>query len=266
MATTRGEMEFVEVRHDDGVAIVTMNRPNVRNAINDAMRAEMIETFDRLGSDKAVKAIVLTGAGKGFCSGGDVSGMRQRLEAPAGEVAFNGWKRQLSTHKGVAAIHNVMKPVIAAVNGPAMGLGFDMALACDFIMAADTATMAVNFIKRGLVSDGGGMYFLPRRVGLSKAKELLFTGRTLDAAEALDLGMIDRIAPAADLVPSAIAWAKELSQGSSAALALTKSIIDRSFETTDDQVFALGRQAQATCYTTAEHRASVEAFLAKIGK
>ncbi|MFD2816751.1 enoyl-CoA hydratase/isomerase family protein [Paracoccus aerius] len=127
--------------------------------------------------------------------------MRARLDAPAGEVAFNGWKRQGRTHRGVAAIHGLGKPVIAAMNGAAFGLGLDMALSCDFIIAARGAKMAMSFIKRGLVSDGGGMYFLPRRVGLAKAKELILTGRTVEAEEALAMGMVDRIAEPDPLSP-----------------------------------------------------------------
>lgn len=258
--------DFITVAERDGIATITMNRPDVRNAINDQMRAELIAAFNEAGADKAVRAIVLTGAGKGFCSGGDIGGMRGRLDAPAGEVAFNGWKRQQSTHRGVAAIHGVAKPVIAAMNGAAFGLGLDMALACDFIIAARGAKMAMSFIKRGLVSDGGGMYFLPRRIGLVKTKELILTGRVLETDEALSIGMIDRVAEPEALLDAAQAWAEELSQGSPAAIALTKTILDKTFESTDEQVFALGREAQAICYTTAEHRKSVEDFLNKTSK
>lgn len=258
--------DFIAVTERNGIATITMNRPDVRNAINDQMRAELIAAFNDAGADKAVRGIILTGAGKGFCSGGDIGGMRGRLDAPAGEVAFNGWKRQQSTHRGVAAIHGVSKPVIAAMNGAAFGLGLDMALACDFIIAARGAKMAMSFIKRGLVSDGGGMYFLPRRVGLVKTKELILTGRVLETDEALSIGMIDRIAEPGALLDAAQAWAEELSQGSPAAIALTKSILDKTFESTDEQVFALGREAQAICYTTAEHRQSVEDFLNKTSK
>lgn len=257
--------EFVAVTHVNGIATITLNRPELRNAINDQMRAELIAAFEDVGADKSVRGIILTGAGKGFCSGGDIAGMRARLDAPAGEVAFNGWKRQQSTHKGVAAIHHIPKPVIAAVNGAAFGLGLDMALACDFIIAAEGAKMSMSFLKRGLVSDGGGMYFLPRRVGLAKAKELILTARVVQPDEALAIGMIDRIAPAEALLDQAQAWAEELTVASPAAIALTKAIMDKTFESTDEQIFALGREAQAICYTTAEHRNSVEAFLAKTG-
>jgi enoyl-CoA hydratase/carnithine racemase len=254
---------LVELTLEDGIAIVTLNRPEVRNAINDALRAEFVAVLDRVGADEAVRAVVLTGAGKAFCSGGDISGMKERLNAPAGEVGFNGWRRQGQTHRSIALLHGLPKPVIAAVNGAAAGLGCDMALACDFILASEQAAFSMSFVKRGLVSDGGGMYFLPRRVGLPRAKELIFTGRNVDATEALAIGLADRVAPAATLVADAVAWARALSQGSRASIAFSKAILDRTFESAEEQVFALGREAQAVCYTTAEHQASVAAFLNK---
>lgn len=254
---------LVELIVEDTIAIVTLNRPEVRNAINDALRAELIAALERIAADEAVRAVVLTGRGKAFCAGGDISGMKERLKVPAGEVAFNGWRRQGQTHKSVALLHGMPKPVIAAVNGAAAGLGCDMALACDFIVASEQAAFTMSFVKRGLVSDGGGMYFLPRRVGLPRAKELIFTGRTVDAKEALAIGLADRVAPGDRLVAEAAAWAREMSRGSRASVALSKAILDRTFETPEEQVFALGREAQAVCYTTAEHRESVEAFLNK---
>lgn len=257
---------LVELTIESGVAIVTLNRPEVRNAINDALRTELISVLERVAADEAVRAVVLTGKGKAFCAGGDIAGMKERLKAPAGQVAFNGWRRQGQTHKSVALLHGLPKPVIAAVNGAAAGLGCDMALACDFIVASEEAAFTMSFVKRGLVSDGGGMYFLPRRVGLPRAKELIFTGRMVDAEEALTIGLADRVAPAETLVADAAAWARELGQGSRASIALSKAILDRTFETAEEQVFALGREAQAVCYTTAEHRESVEAFLNKTGR
>ncbi|MCD1636494.1 enoyl-CoA hydratase/isomerase family protein [Martelella mediterranea] len=255
--------EFIEVEIRDAVAIIRLNRPDVRNAINDQMRAEMIAAFEWADRSSEIRAVILTGAGKGFCSGGDIGGMRERLNAPQGDVAFNGWTRQKQTHRSVAVIHGCTKPVIAAVNGAAVGLGLDMAMACDFIVAVEGAKMSMSFLKRGLVSDGGGMYFLPRRVGLVRAKELILSGRIVLAEEGLSIGLVDRVTSADDLLDSACAWARELTQGSPAAIALTKSILDKTFESSDDEVFSLGRQAQAMCYTTKEHRASIEAFLDK---
>jgi enoyl-CoA hydratase/carnithine racemase len=257
---------LVELTIEDTVAIVKLNRPEVRNAIDDALRQEFIAVCERVAADEAVRAVVLTGAGKSFCAGGDIAGMKERLKAPSGEVGYNGWRRQGQTHKSVALLHGLPKPVIAAVNGAAAGLGCDMALACDFIVASEDAQFTMSFVKRGLVSDGGGMYFLPRRVGLSRAKELIFTGRVVDAKEALSIGLADRVSPAEKLVSDAVDWARELSHGSRASIAFSKAILDRTFETAEEQVFALGREAQAVCYTTAEHRASVEAFLNKTGR
>lgn len=248
---------------ENGIATLTLNRPEVRNAIDDAMRSELLATLDTLGRDPGVRALIVTGAGKGFCSGGDVKGMMQRMAEPATELAINGWRRQQRTHHAIAALHALGKPTIAAVNGAATGLGCDVALCCDFIIASDAASFAMSYIRRGLIPDGGGMYFLPRRVGLARAKELIFTGRTLAPAEALALGMIERVTAPDRLLTDARAWADELSRGSSAALALSKAILDQTFEATMDQVFASGSQAQAICYTTAEHHASVDAFLAK---
>ena len=171
---------LVELTIKDTVGIVKLNRPEVRNAINDVLRHEFIAVLERVAADETVRAVVLTGEGKSFCAGGDISGMKERLKAAHGEVGFNGWRRQGQTHKSIALLHGLPKPVIAAVNGAAAGLGCDMALACDFIVAAQDAQFTMSFVKRGLVSDGGGMYFLPRRVGLARAKELLATVKTED--------------------------------------------------------------------------------------
>ena len=258
--------QFVELKIEDKIAIVTLNRPEVRNAINDAMRSEFVAVLESVAKDDGVRAVVLTGQGKAFCAGGDIAGMKERLKAPPGEVGFNGWRRQGQVHRSVGLLHGMPKPVIAAVNGAAAGLGCDMALACDFIVASDAAMFTMSFVKRGLVSDGGGMYFLPRRVGLPKAKELIFTGRNVDAKEALAIGLADRVVPASSLVADAAAWARELSQGSQVSIAFSKAILDRTFESSEEQVFALGREAQGVCYTSQEHRDAVEAFLNKTAR
>ncbi len=253
--------DFIGVSIVDAVATLTLNRPEVRNAIDDAMRSELIDVLSELDASPAVRVVIVTGAGKAFCAGGDVSGMQARLQAPADAIAYNGWLRQRQTHRSISVLHGMMKPTIAAVNGPAVGLGCDLALACDFIVAGRSAKFAMSFINRGLVSDGGGMYFLPRRVGLSKAKEMIYTGREVQSVEALEMGLADRIADDDKLLESTHSWAAELSKGSPTAIALAKPILDKTFETSEEQLFAFGRQAQAICYTSAEHRASVQAFL-----
>ncbi|MFL1463071.1 enoyl-CoA hydratase/isomerase family protein [Roseococcus sp. DSY-14] len=253
----------IETAVEDGIATLRLNRPEVRNAMDDAMRAEVIATLEGWAADPAVRALVLTGAGAAFCAGGDVRGMQQRLAAPPEEVAMNGWRRQGRTHRCVALLHTFPKPTVAAVNGAAAGLGADLALACDFILAGESAMFTMSFLARGLIPDGGGMYFLPRRVGLARAKELVFSARRVQAAEALAIGLADRLAPDAGLHAAATAWARELSAHSPAALALAKSVLDRSLEMGFEEVLAEGSKAQAICYTTAEHRAAVAAFLGK---
>jgi enoyl-CoA hydratase/carnithine racemase len=254
---------LVQLQVEGGIATLTLNRPDKRNAMSDAMRSEFIHALERVAADKAIRALVLTGAGKGFCAGGDIAGMEKRMNAPTGEIAFNGWHRQQRVHHTQMLLHTMPKPVIAAVNGAASGLGADTALACDFIIASEWASFTWSYIHRGIVPDGGGMYFLPRRVGLPRAKELIFTGRKVEVDEALALGIVDRKTTADRLLADAHAWAAELSKGSATALALTKTILDQSFELPAQQVFAQGSQAQGICYTSTEHRESVMAFLAK---
>ncbi len=255
--------ELIELSVVQGIATLTLNRPDKRNAMSDDMRSAFIAALERVSADKAIRALVITGKGKGFCAGGDVAGMEKRMAAPQGEVGFNGWARQQRVHYTQSLLHTMPKPTIAAVNGAASGLGADTALACDFIIASEHASFTWSYIHRGLIPDGGGMYFLPRRVGLSKAKELIFTGRKVHADEALQLGISDRQCSADSLLSDAQAWANELSQGSATALALGKTIINQSFELPTEQVFAQGSQAQGICYTSGEHRESVMTFLAK---
>jgi 2-(1,2-epoxy-1,2-dihydrophenyl)acetyl-CoA isomerase len=255
--------DLIALDVQDGIATLTFNRPDKRNAMNDEMRTQFIEALDTVASAQAVRALVLTGAGKGFCAGGDIAGMERRMQAPPGEVGFNGWHRQRRVHHTQALLHTMPKPTIAAVNGAAAGLGADTALACDFIIASQSASFTWSYLHRGLIPDGGGMYFLPRRVGLSKAKELIFSGRRVDADEAFALGIVDRKTSADTLVAHAHAWARELCRGSATALALGKTILNQSFESSADQVFMQGSQAQGICYTSSEHRDAVMAFLAK---
>src|SRR5690606_27287706 len=216
---------LITLQVNDSIATITFNRPEKRNAMSDEMRAEFAHALESVAADRTIRALVLTGAGKGFCAGGDISGMQKRVNAPAGEVGFNGWHRQQGVHRVQTLLHTMPKPVIAAVNGAASGLGADTALACDFIIASEWASFSWSYILRGIIPDGGGMYFLPRRIGLVKAKELIFTGRKVNVDEALSLGIVDRKTSAENLVADAHQWARELTVGSAAALALGKTIL-----------------------------------------
>ena len=240
-----GRRVELTIDSSSGVAVVTFNRPEVRNAIDDATRAELQELLDRAADDPEIKALVLTGKGPAFCAGGDISAMQRRL------------------HATITTLHTLEKPTLAAVNGAAAGLGMDLALCCDFIVASEQAFFAMSYVERGLIPDGGGLYFLPRRVGLPRAKEMIFSARRVMADEALTIGLADRVVPAENLLESAVQWAAELGANAGTALALSKSILDQTFELGADQAFALGAQAQAICYTTDEHHQAVTAFLAR---
>lgn len=257
-ATLDTRVEFTVER---GVAVATLNRPAVRNAIDEGTRAELGEILERVAADNDIHALVLTGNGKAFCAGGDISAMQQRLGESPGTLGGKGWLRQRRLHGMIGALHSLEKPTIAAVNGAAAGLGMDMALCCDFIVASEQAFFTMSYVQRGLIPDGGGLYFLPRRVGLPRAKELIFSARRVLAEEALAIGLADRVVPAERLLQAATDWAAELGSGNRTALALSKAILDQTFELTADQAFALGAQAQAICYTTDEHQESVAAFL-----
>lgn len=242
-------------------AVLTLNRPEARNAISDAMREELCDTLEQLNADNQVRIVVLTGAGSAFCSGGDIRAMRERLAAPPGTVAVEGWRRQHRTFNLSKTLHDLDKVTIAAVNGPATGLGFDLAVACDFIVASPTAWFSASFVDRGLVADGGGLYYLPRRIGLQKSKDLLFSGRRVDAAEAEAIGIVDILAGEGRLLEDVHTYAQRFSEKPCASIMLMKSILNRSFELSLESIAATGSQAQAIAYTTDDHRASVEQFL-----
>src|SRR4029434_501719 len=167
---TKMTYNLIDLAVQSGIATLTFNRPDKRNAMSDDMRTEFIHALESVAADKAIRALVLTGAGKGFSAGGDIAGMERRMQAATGEIAVHGWHRQQRVHHTQTLLHTMPKPTIAAVNGAAAGLGADTALACDFIIASEWASFTWSYIQRGIIPDGGGMYFLPRRVGLPKAK------------------------------------------------------------------------------------------------
>jgi enoyl-CoA hydratase/carnithine racemase len=255
-------LETLELRIEDQIAILMLNRPKARNAIDDQMRADLRGAVDQVAADPSIRGLVLTGAGKVFCSGGDIRGMQERVEQGA-RAAELGWRRQREFHETLTKLFHLDKPTIAALNGPAFGLGLDIALTCDFVYLADNASVAANFVRRGLVPDGGGMFHLPRRVGLARAKELIFSGRTVEPAESLAIGLADRVLPGAELLPAALAWLRASAVHPRTAQALAKDVLNRSLETSFELVNMMASQAQAFCYATPEHQESVRSFLAE---
>jgi 2-(1,2-epoxy-1,2-dihydrophenyl)acetyl-CoA isomerase len=242
----------------NGVGTVTLNRPEVMNATNDQLYQELSALIREIADDDRVGCVVLTGAGRGFCAGADVKTMNPEMKLLA----------RRKRHRWILAdilrpLVNLEKPVIAAVNGTAVGAGFNLALAADIIIASDKAIFSQIFTKLGLVPDLGGMYLLTRVVGLNKAKDLCFTARKIDAAEALALGIVNRVVPAEDLLVAAAALAEEIAAGPPTALAMIKTLLNKSSNSTLEQMLEYESFAQTLAYTTPEHREGVAAFREK---
>src|SRR5215211_2573107 len=199
--------EHIKVEFDGGIASITLNRPEKQNALAGHMRRDLAEALEHAGSDPEVRVVILTGAGRAFCTGADVARMSELMER--GEV--EEFRRLLGAGRRVlTAIRQMLKPVIASVNGPAYGAGFNLALACDLRLASETATFSQSFVKVGLHPDWGGSYFLPRAVPSNLACEMFFLGEPIDAATALRHGFVNRVVPDSELEAETRRWAERL--------------------------------------------------------
>lgn len=202
------------------VAIATLNRPERLNAINDTLAREFRELLQSVDEDEGVRVLILTGAGRAFCAGADIKEMQTEVGPPTIR------KERLP----LTLIEDLRKPVIAAINGPAVGGGLEIALACDLRIASEQATMGLGEIKIGLIPMGGGTVRLPRLIGIGKAKEILFFGNTIDAEEAYRIGLVNKVVPQERLMEEAKAWANELSERPPLALALAKISINKGMQ------------------------------------
>ncbi|MYT15347.1 enoyl-CoA hydratase/isomerase family protein [Streptomyces sp. SID4951] len=245
---------------DNGVSWLTLNRPDAMNALTPDQRERLIGRLADASADPDVRAVVLTATGKGFCAGADLRGSPSTGERVAGDVARlirDGAQRLIT------AVLDCEKPVIAAVNGTAAGLGAHLALACDLVLAAESARFIEVFVRRGLAPDGGGAYLLPRLVGPQRAKELLFFGDAVPAAEAERLGLVNRVVPDGELAKTAREWAERLAAGPTRALALTKQLVNASLDTDRATAFAAEATAQEINMTTADAQEGVASFVAR---
>jgi 2-(1,2-epoxy-1,2-dihydrophenyl)acetyl-CoA isomerase len=248
---------------DNRVRRITLNRPEALNAITPDQRERLIELLAEASADPAVGAVVLTGTGRGFCAGADLRGATATATATAtgdripGDVAR---MLRLGAQRLTAAVLDCEKPVIAAVNGTAAGLGAHLAFACDLVLAAESARFIEVFVRRGLVPDGGGAYLLPRLVGPQRAKELMFFGDALTAADAERLGLVNRVVPDAELEKTARTWAERLATGPTRTLALTKQLVNASLDTDRTAAFAAEAAAQEINMTTRDAQEGVASF------
>ncbi|WP_338780188.1 enoyl-CoA hydratase-related protein [Streptomyces sp. DG1A-41] len=243
----------------DHVLSLTLNRPETLNALTPDQRDEIVRLLSEASASAEVRAVVLTGTGRGFCVGADLRG----TAATTGERAAGDVARTLRTgaQRLIAAVLDCEKPVIAAVNGTAAGLGAHLAWACDLVLAAESARFIEVFVRRGLVPDAGGAYLLPRLIGPQRAKELMFFGDALTAADAERMGLVNRVVPDGDLDKTARAWAERLATGPTRALALTKQLVNASLDADRATAFAAEAAAQEINMTTADAREGVRSFV-----
>ncbi|MFI8105971.1 enoyl-CoA hydratase/isomerase family protein [Streptomyces sp. NPDC086023] len=245
-------------RLENGVSWITLNRPAAMNAVTWDQRERIMALLAEASADPAVRAVVVTATGKGFCAGADLRGSPAAGERVVGDVAR--MIRQ-GAQRFITAVLDCEKPVIAAVNGTAAGIGAHLALACDLVLAAESARFIEVFVRRGLVPDGAGAYLLPRLVGPQRAKELMFFGDSVPAAEALRLGLVNRVVPDAELEPLARDWAERLAQGPTRALSLTKQLVNASLDTDRSTALAAEAVAQELNMSTADANEGVASFV-----
>ena len=249
------DLETVLVERNDGVVTLTLNRPEKKNAANDRMWGELRTVFEDVERNRGDRVLVVTGAGGAFCSGADLSA--------ASELAENGMARMRRIGAAALALHRLTKPTIAKVGGVAAGVGCNLALGCDLVVASAEARFSEIFAKRGLSVDFGGTWLLPRLVGVHKAKELAFFADVISADEAERLGIVNRVVPAAQLDGFVDDWARRLASGPPVALSLTKTMLNNSLMVSMDQALEDEARSQNVNFATADFREAVAAFLQK---
>lgn len=246
----------------DGIAIATMARPKQRNAFTPEFLSCMENIIAEIKGRQDVDALILTGTDGVFCAGGDVKGMVERHKsggAPADEIR----ERLYTLHDWIQPLRNLNIPVIAAVDGPAYGGGFGLALCADFILASESASFCSVFCRIGLMPDCAVLFTLPRMVGMQRAKEIMYTGRPLDAAEAKDIGIVMDVHPAGSLQDEALALARRMQQGSRVAFGLTKRIANQTFDVDANGLVEMEAAGQAICLGSHYHADAVGRFVEK---
>ncbi|WP_419165489.1 enoyl-CoA hydratase/isomerase family protein [Candidatus Palauibacter sp.] len=245
---------------EDGVGTLTLNRPEKLNAFIGEMRTEIARGVQALGADDAVRAVIITGAGRAFCAGADVKYMTGLIERQDVEeaLALVEGGREVAT-----AIRAMPKPVIAAINGPAAGGGANLALACDLRLASETATIGQTFNRIGLHPDWGGTYVVPRLAGPARAAELFFFAEMIPAAEAERMGLVNRVVPADELMPLAREWARRLARKPALPLRLAKEAIRRSLAASFEEMLDYETAAQRACFASDDALEGVRAFVEK---
>ena len=248
--------EHIEVKQENGIALVSLNRPEVRNALVPELMLELLDFFGKLKTSEEIKVIILTGKGSSFCAGGNIKGFKQTS-------AVEARKRMIQSQQLITSIFELEQPVIAAVNGAAAGAGLSLALACDLIIASEKAKFASSFTKIGLVPDLGAAYFLPKLVGAHIAKQIMFSGEPINAVQAKSLGIVNEIYNEDELLAEAYKWAEKLSHAAGVAVGLTKRLINSSHNMSFKEFLEQEALSQALAFQTEDLQEGVKAFFEK---
>ena len=250
---------FLLVEKNGAIVTLTMNRPEERNPLTGHFE-EFVNACTHINADQSVKCVILTGAGSAFCAGGNVKDMRDKKGIASGTSRdiMDGYRNGIQ--RIPLAFYHLEVPSIAAVNGPAIGAGNDLACMCDIRIASDTALFAESFVKLGIIPGDGGAWLLPRVVGMSKAAEMTYTGDRIDAKEALACGLVSRVVPAADLMKEANALAARIASNPGVTLRMSKRLLREGQHMRIDSLLEMSAAFQAICHFTPEHDAAVQAF------
>jgi 2-(1,2-epoxy-1,2-dihydrophenyl)acetyl-CoA isomerase len=252
--------EHILTTETEGIVTITLNRPEKLNSFIGHMRRDLAEALEHAGSDRNVRVVIITGAGRAFCAGGDVAFMGELMQRRDSEE----FARILGAGRRVIlAIRQMTKPVIASINGPASGAGCNLAFACDLRVASNTATFSQSFAKVGLHPDWGGSYFLPRLVTSSKACELFFLGDAIDAAEAARLGIVNQVVAPEELETATLQLAERLRAAPPIALAAAKHAVYMSEAADLEEMLRYETEAQLRCFESDDGHEGVQAFLEK---
>lgn len=252
--------EYIQVAENEGILTITLNRPDRLNAFVGHMRRDLAEALEHAGSDRSVRVVIITGAGRAFCAGGDIAFMAELMQRRDAEE----FSRILGAGRRVIlAIRQMTKPVIASINGPASGAGCNLALACDLRIASTTATFSQSFAKVGLHPDWGGTYFLPRLVTPNKACEMFFLGEAIDAAEAARLGIVNQLVAPEELESATLQLAERLRAAPPIALAAAKHAVYLSQTAELEEMLRYETEVQLRCFESEDGHEGVHAFLEK---
>ncbi|QQK80327.1 enoyl-CoA hydratase/isomerase family protein [Salicibibacter cibi] len=251
------ENQWIINEKQGSTKIIYLNQPETRNALAMEMRLALLQALEDAEQDDAIKCIVLTGSGKGFSAGGDISAMKKEIKP------LEGRKRLQQSHPLLLKMLSMEKPIIAAVNGAAAGAGFSLTLLCDLIVASDEAFFVQSFVNIGLIPDFAAIHFLPALIGTQRAKELMFLGERISADDAQRFGIVNRVVSSDQLLPEVIDMAEKLGKKATAAMGMTKKIMNEHLNKDLKNLLEMEAQGQDICFQTEDFKEGVRAFFEK---